>query len=258
MYSYISQISNFTEVHWEKTFVFLTFLNKKLPKRDTTKLSILDSLKYKELTKLIQSENLEIYDTFEFKLDNTKTSIIENKIRIDTSIPKFIQRFVKKKVYQFNICEWIIKESEKYAIENGGWKTTRHTEYPTTDLPLNKITSIFPFVVESFNNIFQIIKTSYCLDDNHILNVDDIFIVKYDANRQSSLDLHADYSEVSTNILLSDPKDFEGGGTYFEDEITTYLEKGDALIHSGRTKHSGLNITKGKRYILVAFIHVYK
>jgi type I restriction enzyme R subunit len=44
MYSYISQISNFTEVHWEKTFVFLTFLNKKLPKRDTGGVSILGSV----------------------------------------------------------------------------------------------------------------------------------------------------------------------------------------------------------------------
>ena len=44
MYSYISQISNFTEVHWEKTFVFLTFLNKKLPKRGTEGVSILGSV----------------------------------------------------------------------------------------------------------------------------------------------------------------------------------------------------------------------
>lgn len=44
LYSYISQISKFTEVHWEKTFVFLTYLNKKLPKRDSEKISITDSI----------------------------------------------------------------------------------------------------------------------------------------------------------------------------------------------------------------------
>jgi type I restriction enzyme R subunit len=44
MYSYISQISSFSEVHWEKTFVFLTYLNKKLPKRDTERISISDSI----------------------------------------------------------------------------------------------------------------------------------------------------------------------------------------------------------------------
>lgn len=44
MYSYISQISNFREVHWEKTFVFLTMLNKLLPKRDSERVSILNSV----------------------------------------------------------------------------------------------------------------------------------------------------------------------------------------------------------------------
>ena len=44
MYSYISQISKFTEIHWEKTFVFLTYLNKKLPKRTGGQISILDSV----------------------------------------------------------------------------------------------------------------------------------------------------------------------------------------------------------------------
>jgi type I restriction enzyme R subunit len=44
MYSYISQISNFSEVHWEKTYVFLTYLNKKLPKRESGRINILDSV----------------------------------------------------------------------------------------------------------------------------------------------------------------------------------------------------------------------
>jgi type I restriction enzyme R subunit len=44
MYSYITQISNFGLVHWEKTFVFLTFLNKKLPKRESSGIDILDSI----------------------------------------------------------------------------------------------------------------------------------------------------------------------------------------------------------------------
>jgi type I restriction enzyme, R subunit len=44
MYSYITQISNFGLVHWEKTFVFLTYLNKKLPKRESGVIDILDSI----------------------------------------------------------------------------------------------------------------------------------------------------------------------------------------------------------------------
>ena len=44
MYSYISQISSFGEVKWEKSYVFLRFLNKKLPKKESERVSIVDSV----------------------------------------------------------------------------------------------------------------------------------------------------------------------------------------------------------------------
>jgi type I restriction enzyme R subunit len=44
MYSYISQISSFSEVSWEKAYVFLRFLNKKLPKKASERISVVDSV----------------------------------------------------------------------------------------------------------------------------------------------------------------------------------------------------------------------
>lgn len=44
MYAYISQIMTFTEVPWEKLYVFLRFLNKKLPKRDSGRIDIADAI----------------------------------------------------------------------------------------------------------------------------------------------------------------------------------------------------------------------
>jgi len=44
LYSYISQIINFTEVNWEKLYVFFRFLNNKLPKGLTERISIIDSV----------------------------------------------------------------------------------------------------------------------------------------------------------------------------------------------------------------------
>ena len=44
MYGYLSQIISFTDVELEKSFVFLKFLNKKLPKRDIEKLDISDTI----------------------------------------------------------------------------------------------------------------------------------------------------------------------------------------------------------------------
>lgn len=44
LYSYISQIIQFAEVNWEKLFVFLRFLNKKLPKGEQERIDITDSV----------------------------------------------------------------------------------------------------------------------------------------------------------------------------------------------------------------------
>ena len=178
-----------------------------------------------------------------------------NKIDIlDVFYNRFIQRFNYNKLFSKNVCDWIIFESEEYAKNNGGWTTRRHENYPTTDIPVEKIKNIFNFVLFSFTDIFNKIKKSYFFTEEVSFNIKDLFIVKYDEQMQNKLDLHHDGSFLSINILLSDPKDFEGGGTYFNDGLTVFLEQGDVLVHSGKVKHSGLPVTKGTRYIMVAFV----
>lgn len=59
LYSYVSQISNFGEVHWEKTYVFLRYLNKKLPKGKNPQVSVYD---------IIDLDSLRIQMTGESKL----------------------------------------------------------------------------------------------------------------------------------------------------------------------------------------------
>jgi type I restriction enzyme R subunit len=44
LYSYISQITTFKEIRWEKLYVYLRFLNKKLPKKEGDKVSITDTI----------------------------------------------------------------------------------------------------------------------------------------------------------------------------------------------------------------------
>jgi len=44
----------------------------------------------------------------------------------------------------------------------------------------------------------------------------DAFVVRYDAAGQGGLATHTDDSELSFNLLLSEPADFDGGGTSFE------------------------------------------
>jgi type I restriction enzyme R subunit len=64
LYSYVSQIMNFTEIRWEKLYVFLRFLNKKLPKREGTGIqSITDTIDLSSLRiQYIGKENLKLKD----------------------------------------------------------------------------------------------------------------------------------------------------------------------------------------------------
>lgn len=195
------------------------------------------------------------------KLKNKYGDIIDdiNEIMDEKAILKynrFLQRFHYTKVYTLDLCRYIINESEKHAANNGGWTTKRHINYPTTDLPVEKIPSIFGLVLETLHTIVKKVKKSYGLKDDMVVGVQDLFIVKYKDNEQNGLDMHCDNSFLSFNILLSDNEDFEGGGTYFDDGLTAYLEQGDILIHSSKIKHAGLPITKGTRYLLVGFLNI--
>lgn len=44
LYAYISQIIDFEEVQWEKLYLFLTYLNKKLPKKSSDAIDVTDSI----------------------------------------------------------------------------------------------------------------------------------------------------------------------------------------------------------------------
>jgi len=170
---------------------------------------------------------------------------------------RFLQRFIYSKIYCPNVCTWLINECEKYAEKNGGWTKKRHDNYPTTDLPVENVTSIASFVFESLKIITEKITLSYGLNDDIKLDYIDLFIVKYKHDDQNFLEIHKDGSFLSFNILLSNCDDFEGGGTYFDDGLIMKGEQGDLIIHSSRINHSGLPITKGTRYLLVGFVNIH-
>jgi hypothetical protein len=169
---------------------------------------------------------------------------------------RFLQRFIYPNIYCHNVCLWIINECEKYAAKNGGWTKKRHNNYPTTDLPVEKVVAISGFVFETLKIITEKIKKSYGLNDDIKLDYTDLFIVKYKDDDQNFLEIHQDGSFLSFNILLSEIADYEGGGTYFDDGLIMKGEQGDLIIHSSRMKHAGLPITKGTRYLLVGFVNL--
>ncbi len=82
----------------------------------------------------------------------------------------------------------------RFTLTNGGWTTKRHSKYPTTDLPVNQIPSIFGIILATLNNtIVGKIATSYNLNNLDIssnpiaIDINDLFIVKYSHDQQNSL-----------------------------------------------------------------------
>ena len=191
----------------------------------------------------------------------------DERIKILNQNKENFYHYKKEKILDVEMCDFIINESEKFANKNKsnenptGWTTKRHMQYPTTDLPIKDIpilkNYIFNFVTIE---IFNFIAEKYNVN-KYNLSFNDIFIVKYEYNKQNNLEKHLDGSLFSFNILLNDPNDFEGGGTRFyykNDIISCENTKGGLIIHSGKVYHEGIPITKGIRYILVGFIGYLK
>mmetsp|Transcript_6094 Transcript_6094/g.13444 ORF Transcript_6094/g.13444 Transcript_6094/m.13444 type:complete len:247 (+) Transcript_6094:701-1441(+) len=90
------------------------------------------------------------------------------------------------------------------------------------------------------------------------IRTNDMFVVRYDAEKRAHLANHSDDGDISFNILLND--DFEGGGTRFWDQSTgepfAHVEPthpGQLVTHSATIHHEGIHISKGTRIILVGF-----
>jgi len=168
---------------------------------------------------------------------------------------RFLQRFIYEKFFSTETCEWIIFEANETGHTNG-WNLFRHQHYPTIDIPLQIINPVFKFCAFAFLNLFKQTFKSYCIPEKYTPNIKDMFIIKYDVTTQKSLNTHKDGTHLSFNIMLSDIHDYESGGTYFDDGLSYYLNRGDVLVHSGYINHGSYNITKGVRYILVVFFDI--
>lgn len=66
---------------------------------------------------------------------------------------------------------------------------------------------------------------------------------------------HRDGSVLSFNIALNPASDFDGGGTWFDSlNDAVKIDDGQIVSHAAGVLHGGHGITRGKRYILVAFV----
>lgn len=154
-----------------------------------------------------------------------------------------------------DVCDEIIRVAEDHAQTVGGWETKRHESYPTTDFDTADIPTLkFPVHNIVYRNIIPKMATAYGLDPLK-LGISEVFIAKYSAEKgqQKSLGKHVDGSDFSFVVALNEG--FEGGGTKFvKNNAIKKPLLGNAVGFCGQSKHQGLKVTSGTRYILAGFL----
>ena len=146
-------------------------------------------------------------------------------------------------------------EIVRLAENHGAWTTDRHTHYPTTDIPAQDIRGLD--LGRELEGIVRMTRSRYELGEGARIVPFDVFVVKYSMSGQRQLSVHRDGSELSFLVALSDPAEFEGGGTrYLEMDRVVRPRRGDLLLHCGKVRHAGVAITGGTRYILIGFMRV--
>lgn len=164
----------------------------------------------------------------------------------------------RQPIFSADECDRIVAEAEQRALETQ-WTTNRHGNYPTTDLPLIELPETLSFLqVALVERIYPLLTAQFgeFLPDPSRLRVADGFVVKYDAQGgQTELKPHRDGSVLSFNIALNPSSEYDGGGTWVASlNDAVRLDQGEIVTHASGILHGGHGITRGKRYIMVAFV----
>ena len=170
-------------------------------------------------------------------------------------------------------CDKIID----YANKLNMWGKMGHTSYRTNDTWLRHIGMddvwndfLSEYVIDLVEYVYKTTELNKHLSKEYQYSQGNVehsnddnsqaenFLVRYlpdEAN--DSLSLHCDDSEISVQVSLNSPSDFEGGGTWYPKQQTLLkLPKGYMSAHPGAPgfRHGARRITKGVRYTLVSFI----
>ena len=196
-----------------------------------------------------------------------------------------LQRVFVTRVASEAECEWAIATAEAHAQSHGGWsRDGHHDAHPTNDLVVAHIDGLREWVRHKLaTHIWPALSAHFGVAPADLW-LEDCFVVKYDASEggQPGLGPHEDDSELSFNLLLSDPDSFDGGGTRFRDAalldgdtydagaeanaaggggdgdgdgVTVRPMRGHMLSHYGRVTHEGVPTTGGApRYIMAGFV----
>jgi predicted 2-oxoglutarate/Fe(II)-dependent dioxygenase YbiX len=162
-------------------------------------------------------------------------------------------------------CSAAVAEAEEAAAARGGWTTQRHAAVPTTDMPLSALprtraafsAALASHIAPMLEAAFPAALAAAAREGVVRLRVHDAFLVRYDVEGgQCALPPHRDQGMVSLTLALSAPGlHFDGGGTWFADRGSSVaLPLGSALLFPSRLLHAGQAISRGRRYVIAAFL----
>ncbi|CAO3598528.1 unnamed protein product [Absidia cylindrospora] len=152
------------------------------------------------------------------------------------------------------------------SASSNDWTTTRHSAFPTTDIPIGTCPPL-QYLVSLLQQrlVDSVLAPVYGFAPGQ-LGFRDLFLVRYNSQAQQGLAPHTDGCLMSFTILVNPPAEFDGGGTQFfiasprkaesEDSVIVVrpTHQGDAVHHDACIKHQGLDITRGQRILLVGFV----
>ncbi|CAE8647467.1 unnamed protein product, partial [Polarella glacialis] len=170
-------------------------------------------------------------------------------------------------------CRGVVGLCEAHASSRGGWGTVRHSSVKTTDVAVEDIpqlrpwlrtlmaTRLAPFLAMCYPRLAD---GSDLGPQGERVRIHDAFVVRYDAEKDGSLSLpaHSDISTLSFSIALNDGDGegdaFGGGGTWFKALGGRVINAaaGKAVAFAGPLRHAGHPIERGTRFILVLFLYV--
>ncbi|KAL6076597.1 Procollagen-lysine,2-oxoglutarate 5-dioxygenase 1 [Balamuthia mandrillaris] len=182
--------------------------------------------------------------------------------------PTKVTREPVEQIYHFQLfteefCRLLIEEAEHC----GKWVTEEETfeqvntqglvevDDPETTQHLHqidpKLEAVYYEVVEKhIRPLVQSLWKTFTIQ-----KMDRPYVLKYEPEVIKEMGLHHDMETVAMVVTLSQPDDYQGGGTYFPkwDYSTGKPRPGTAIVYPGGVSHEhmGLPISAGKRFLFL-------
>ena len=164
---------------------------------------------------------------------------VNNINKLSFNHNRFIQRFTFKNIIDSLSSNIIIKYIQKLYSDL--------STFPDSGIILNDSTNVFKLCLNSIIPILDNVKILYNLQDSCI-NINKLYLIKrsHEFYHLSSINnsLFSVYLHINHSISTE-------GEYFFQDGLSSKLDKGDAIIFSNlNTDYSILPVTKGNVYIL--------